>query len=161
MKEDYSHKLLRLLHASGKTLATAESCTGGGIAASIIAVSGASEYFKGGVVAYCNSIKESVLHVSHDTLERYTAVSEQVAIQMAEGVMQLMHTDYAVSITGIAGPGGGTDDIPVGTIWICCMGCGTTRTLKLTDDRGREENLRNGVEKALALLAGMIENQQS
>ena len=118
--EDISLEALagRLLKQQGKTIATAESCTGGRLAAAINAQSGASAYYMGSVVAYDNSIKEQVLDVRHDTLLQHGAVSEQTVLQMAEGVRALMHTDYAIATSGIAGPTGGTIDKPVGTVWI-------------------------------------------
>ena len=118
--EDISLEALagRLLKQQGKTIATAESCTGGRLAAALNAQSGASAYYMGSVVAYDNSIKEQVLGVQHDTLLQHGAVSEQTVLQMAEGVRTLMHTDYAIATSGIAGPTGGTPDKPVGTVWI-------------------------------------------
>ncbi len=118
--EDISLEALagRLLKQQGKTIATAESCTGGRLAAALNAQSGASAYYMGSVVAYDNSIKEQVLGVRHDTLLQHGAVSEQTVLQMAEGVRTLMHTDYAIATSGIAGPTGGTIDKPVGTVWI-------------------------------------------
>ena len=118
--EDISLEALagRLLKQQGKTIATAESCTGGRLAAALNAQSGASAYYMGSVVAYDNSIKEQVLGVRHDTLLQHGAVSEQTILQMAEGVRNLMHTDYAIATSGIAGPTGGTIDKPVGTVWI-------------------------------------------
>ena len=118
--EDISLEALagRLLKQQGKTIATAESCTGGRLAAALNAQSGSSAYYMGSVVAYDNSIKEQVLGVQHDTLLQHGAVSEQTVLQMAEGVRSLMHTDYAIATSGIAGPTGGTPDKPVGTVWI-------------------------------------------
>ena len=118
--EDISLEALagRLLKQQGMTIATAESCTGGRLAAALNAQSGSSAYYMGSVVAYDNSIKEQVLGVQHDTLLQHGAVSEQTALQMAEGVRTLMHTDYAIATSGIAGPTGGTPDKPVGTVWI-------------------------------------------
>ena len=118
--EDISLEALagRLLKQQGKTIATAESCTGGRLAAALNAQSGASTYYMGSVVAYDNSIKEQVLGVRHDTLLQHGAVSEQTVLQMAEGVRNLLHTDYAIATSGIAGPTGGTIDKPVGTVWI-------------------------------------------
>ena len=118
--EDISLEALagRLLKQQGMTIATAESCTGGRLAAALNAQSGASAYYMGSVVAYDNSIKQQVLGVQHDTLLQYGAVSEQTVLQMAEGVRALMHTDYAIATSGIAGPTGGTPDKPVGTVWI-------------------------------------------
>lgn len=107
-----------ILKQRGQTIATAESCTGGRLAAALNAPSGASAYYMGSVVAYDNTIKEQVLGVEHVTLEKYGAVSEQTVCEMAEGVRALMHTDYAIATSGIAGPTGGTPDKPVGTVWI-------------------------------------------
>lgn len=107
-----------LLKQKNSTIATAESCTGGRLAAALNAQSGSSEYYMGSVVAYANEVKEQVLGVEHDTLINYGAVSEQTVREMAEGVRRLMHTDYAIATSGIAGPTGGTEDKPVGTVWI-------------------------------------------
>lgn len=107
-----------LLKQYGQTISTAESCTGGRLAAALNAQSGSSAYYMGSVVAYDNSIKEQVLGVKHTTLEEYGAVSEQTVREMAEGVRALMQTDYAIATSGIAGPTGGTTDKPVGTVWI-------------------------------------------
>ena len=108
----------RLLKQHGATIATAESCTGGRLAAALNAQSGSSAYYMGSVVAYDNSIKTNVLGVSQETLDTYGAVSESTVRQMANGVRKLMNTDYAIATSGIAGPTGGTPDKPVGTVWI-------------------------------------------
>lgn len=102
----------------GASLATAESCTGGTIASKLTAMSGASEYFRGGVVAYSNDVKECALGVKHDTLTAHGAVSEETAREMAEGVRKRLGADFAIATTGIAGPTGGTAEKPVGTVWI-------------------------------------------
>ena len=107
-----------LLKERQQTIATAESCTGGRLAAALNAQPGSSAYYMGSVVAYDNRIKEQVLGVQHDTLMEWGAVSEQTVREMAEGVRTLMHTDYAIATSGIAGPTGGTPDKPVGTVWI-------------------------------------------
>ena len=118
--EDISLEALagRLLSQKGMTIATAESCTGGRLAAALNAQSGSSAYYMGSVVAYDNSIKTNVLGVSQETLDTYGAVSESTVRQMANGVRKLMNTDYAIATSGIAGPTGGTPDKPVGTVWI-------------------------------------------
>ena len=120
VEEDISLERLagRLLKQHGMTIATAESCTGGRLAAALNSQSGSSAYYMGSVVAYDNTIKEQVLGVQQDTLMQYGAVSEQTVREMAEGVRKLMHTDYAIATSGIAGPTGGTPDKPVGTVWI-------------------------------------------
>ena len=107
-----------LLKERQQTIATAESCTGGRLAAALNAQPGSSAYYMGSVVAYDNRIKEQVLGVQHDTLMEWGTVSEQTVREMAEGVRTLMHTDYAIATSGIAGPTGGTPDKPVGTVWI-------------------------------------------
>lgn len=110
--------VFKLLKAKGKTVASAESCTGGTIAKMITAIPGSSAVFKGTVVSYATEVKENILNVSHLDVEKYTVVSKQVVEQMAVGVRNLLKTDYAVATTGIAGPDGGTELTPVGTVWI-------------------------------------------
>ena len=100
------------------TLATAESCTGGYLAHMITSVAGSSGYYQGSVIAYSNEIKRSVLGVSQKTLGQQGAVSEQTVREMVQGVLALIKTDIAISVSGIAGPGGGSDEKPVGTVWI-------------------------------------------
>ena len=111
-------KVGELLKAKNFSLSTAESCTGGGIAALITSVPGSSEYFKGGIVAYSNEIKADLLHVSVETLAQYGAVSRETVVEMVKGAMKTLKTDCAVATSGIAGPGGGTPEKPVGTVWI-------------------------------------------
>lgn len=110
--------VFKLLKTKGKTVASAESCTGGTIAKMITAIPGSSAVFKGTVVSYATEVKENILNVSHLDVEKYTVVSKQVVEQMAAGVRNLLKTDYAVATTGIAGPDGGTELTPVGTVWI-------------------------------------------
>jgi len=102
----------------GKTLATAESCTGGGIGAALTAIPGSSAVYKGGVISYTNEIKQNLLGVDSKILEEYGAVSEQVALAMAEGTKNLLKTDIAVSVTGLAGPDGDDRGNPVGLVYI-------------------------------------------
>ena len=139
------------LYKNNETLCTAESCTGGKISQAIIAVPGASQYFKGSIVAYSNEVKENLLHVSHQVLEEQSAVCEEVARQMVVGACQAMQCDYAISTTGIAGPTGGTVEIPVGTIWLGYGSKDDVRTLKLSDDFGRDINLEIATSKAMQL----------
>ena len=106
------------LTASGKALATAESCTGGWVAKTITDVPGSSACFGYGIVSYSNGAKESILGVSNQTLEENGSVSEPVVKEMAEGAANLSGADIAVAVSGIAGPDGGTDEKPVGTVWI-------------------------------------------
>jgi nicotinamide-nucleotide amidase len=156
-----SREIQQILYSGGKTLSTAESCTGGRIAEAIISVPGASDYFKGGVVSYTNEIKERLLNVSHDVLEEQTAVCEEVAIEMVKGACNTLQTDFAISATGIAGPGGGSQEIPVGTIWVACGTNDDVRTLKLTEDFGRDINLAIATNNALKLFLNYIKEIQS
>lgn len=113
------HQVLgRMLTDSGQTIATAESCTGGRLAAMLNEYSGSSAYYMGSVIAYDNSVKQQVLGVKAETLATEGAVSEATVRQMAEGVRKLLHTDYAIATSGIAGATGGTPDKPVGTVWL-------------------------------------------
>lgn len=111
-------KLAIALKSAGATIALAESCTGGGVADRLVALPGISEVLRGGVVAYTDDVKRDVLGVSPESLDRYTAVSEAVAKEMAEGARRVFSSDVAVSVTGIAGPGGGTVYTPVGRVYI-------------------------------------------
>ena len=122
--------LVELLKARGMTCATAESCTGGGVGSAITSVAGSSEVFIGGVVSYSNEAKRAVLGVDAKTLERFGAVSSETACEMASGVRRLMKTDLAVSVTGIAGPGGGSEEKPVGLVWFGLSTPEGTRTEK-------------------------------
>lgn len=136
----------------GESLAVAESCTGGALAAKFTAMSGASAYFMGGVVAYDNSIKEHVLGVSAETLRDHGAVSREVAVQMAEGVRRLFGTTYGVATTGIAGPTGGSDEKPVGTVWMAVSGPrGTVAEVKV-HGRLRAQNIERAASAAINLL---------
>jgi nicotinamide-nucleotide amidase len=112
-------EILKLATSKRCTVATAESCTGGLIAHKLVSPSGASAYFKGGIVAYSNDIKTQALSVSQSTLDQHGTVSEQTVIEMAKGCLKALESDIAISISGIAGPDGGTEEKPVGTIWIC------------------------------------------
>lgn len=112
-----AENLVALLRARGLTCATAESCTGGGVGSAITSVPGSSAVFSGGVISYSNEVKNRVLGVSQETLNTVGAVSSETAIQMARGARELMRADIAVSITGIAGPDGGSEEKPVGLVW--------------------------------------------
>lgn len=107
-----------LLHQRGLSLALAESCTGGLISSRITDVPGSSEYFLGSVISYAYEAKVNLLGVTWETLRMHGAVSRETVLEMASGARQALHTDIAVSVSGIAGPGGGTDEKPVGTTWI-------------------------------------------
>jgi len=154
-----SREISQLLWEEEKTLSTAESCTGGRIAEAIISVPGASKYFKGGIISYVNEVKECLLGVSHEVLEEQTAVCEEVAIEMVKGACRTLHTDYAVSATGIAGPTGGTKEIPVGTIWLACGSPERVVTCKVEEDHGRDINLAIATNKAMQLLLDFLNEE--
>ena len=154
-----SREVSELLWEMEKTVGTAESCTGGRIAEAIIAVPGASKYFKGGIISYVNEIKESILGVDHQVLEEQTAVCEEVAKQMVIGACKSLNTDYAISATGIAGPTGGTKDIPVGTIWLACGNDERISTIKVQEDHGRDINLAIATNVAMQLFLDYLKGE--
>ena len=149
-------ELGKLLASKKLTLSTAESCTGGGIAATITSVAGSSEYFMGGVVAYSNEVKMDLLHVSAETLEKHGAVSRETVMEMAAGAMKTLKTDCAIATSGIAGPGGGSVEKPVGTIWIAVAYKNEIVTAMQTGDNGRQKNVQNTIQNALDLLLEML-----
>ena len=142
----------QILTTKGETLAAAESCTGGALSAKFTAMSGASDYFWGAVVSYDNSVKENVLGVSHEDIETHGAVSEQVARQMAEGVRRVCGTTYGVATTGIAGPSGGSEEKPVGTVWMAVAGPNGTVAQKKVHGRLRAQNIDRAASAAINLL---------
>lgn len=152
-----------LLKQSGSMLAVAESCTGGNVAHYFTLNAGSSAYFKGGIIAYSNEVKESLLKVSSKTLKQYGAVSKEVAIEMAEGVKKAMDCDYAIATTGIAGPDGGSDEKPVGTIWIAVVGKQDLRVEQYNFAYNRERNIIRSTQTAISILWQLIqlENSQS
>jgi nicotinamide-nucleotide amidase len=154
-----SREISELLWDMEKTVGTAESCTGGRIAEAIISVPGASKYFKGGIISYTNEIKESLLDVSHQLLEEKTAVCEEVAIDMVKGACRVLNTDYAISATGIAGPSGGTKEIPVGTIWLACGSADRVITKKVEEDHGRDINLAIATNYAMQLFFNFLKEE--
>jgi nicotinamide-nucleotide amidase len=150
-------ELVGLLQEKGLTMATAESCTGGAVSAAVTSVAGCSSVMLGGVVAYSNSVKTGVLGVDEAVLAGHGAVSEPVVRQMVAGVAALLGADCAVATSGIAGPGGGTPEKPVGTVWIAAK-AGEMVGVKLlrTGNAGREYNIETSVSEALSLLLGML-----
>ena len=151
-------KVGELLKAKKLSLSTAESCTGGGIAALITSVPGSSEYFNGSIVAYSNEIKMFLLHVSAETLEKHGAVSRETVTEMVKGAMKTLKTDCAVATSGIAGPGGGTDEAPVGTIWIAVGNAEKIVTQKLEKDCGRDKNLAVATFYATKMIHDYLKN---
>ena len=160
--------LVNLLKEKGKTISFAESCTGGMLSEMVTDISGASSVFYGSVVSYDNSIKENVLHVSADILNTFGAdilntfgaVSEECAHAMAEGVKKLMNTDYAISITGIAGPTGGTKDKPVGLVYIGVTDGENTKVYKNIFNGSRQQIRLRSANKAIQLIINFIKNNQ-
>ena len=153
-----SDNLFRVLQKSRVTFGTAESCTGGLIAKTVTDISGISEFYLGSVVSYSNSVKENVLGVKEETLKEFGAVSADTAKQMAEGTLNVIGCDYAVSTTGIAGPGGGTAEKPVGLVYIASAGKGKeTKVTKNLFSGTREEIRMQATEKALTMLIEQIE----
>ena len=144
--------LVAALESKGLTCATAESCTGGGVGGAITSVAGSSAVFLGGVISYSNDVKADVLGVSRDSLARVGAVSSEVAAQMATGARRTIGADIAVSLTGIAGPGGGSAEKPVGLVWfgLATSDGVTTESRIFSGDRAAVRAA--AVEHALSLL---------
>lgn len=146
-------KIGQLLVGKRLTISTAESCTGGNIAHKITSVAGSSVYYIGGVVSYSNYIKSEFLGVLDTEIEQFGAVSEPVVRHMAEGVKRRMSTDCSIATSGIAGPGGGTNEKPVGTIWIAiCTPQGTYSKCLHTNVTDRLENIVIASQQALEML---------
>lgn len=156
-----SKEISELMWKDGRTLSTAESCTAGNIAAAITAIPGSSHYYKGGVVAYANQVKENLLRVNVDTIETYGVVSEETVCEMVKGAMDTLNTDYAIATSGIAGPGGGTHELPVGTIWIAVGSRNKIVTMKLEGDDGRDQNIARATSSALHLMCDLLKEEQN
>ena len=156
-----SREISEILWETEKTVGTAESCTGGRIAEAIISVPGASKYFKGGIISYVNEIKERLLGVDPQVLLEKTAVCEEVAVAMVKGACRSLQTDYAISATGVAGPSGGTKEIPVGTIWLACGSSERVITLKVEEDHGRDINLAIATNKAMELFLSFLREENN
>lgn len=145
-----------LLMASGKTVSTAESCTGGNISHAFTSLPGSSAFFKGSVVAYANEVKENVLQVNSANIESFGAVSQQVVEQMAVGVRKLLKTDVSIATSGIAGPTGGSDEKPVGTTWIAVCSDEQVLSREFRFGKLREQNILRATQAALLLLKEII-----
>lgn len=149
----------KLLTDRKLTVSTAESCTGGMLAASLTSLSGSSVYMMGGVVSYSNEVKENIVNVSKDTMIAHGAVSKQTAIELAQNCRKMFNTDYALSVTGIAGPTGGSEEKPVGTVWIGISDKNHTDAfLYRFGNNDRTMNRERAVSSALALLIRTIKN---
>lgn len=144
--------LAKKLIESGKTVATAESCTGGNIAHNITLLAGSSQYFLGGIVSYANEVKMNVLGVKKADLDSYGAVSQAVVESMATGACKAIGSDYAVATSGIAGPGGGSVEKPVGTVWMAVSDGKTTVSKKWKFDGDREEIIEKATKSAIFML---------
>ncbi len=144
-----------------KTLAIAESCTGGFLAHLITKHSGASQYFLGSFVTYCNALKQSVLAVKENTLQEFSAVSEPVVLQMLEGVFQITKADFGLAVSGIAGPDGGTKENPIGTVWIALGERGKTpKTFSLQLQGDRESIIHEVAELSLTFLYKKVQEKE-
>ena len=149
----------RLLAGRNLTIACAESCTGGLLTSRLTDVAGSSDYVMGAVVSYTNQIKERLVGVRHETLLAHGAVSEETAREMAEGIRRALRTDLGVGITGIAGPGGGSAEKPVGLVFIA-VSDGTSTIVRENHFTGtRTENKRASTETALSMLVEHLEKE--
>lgn len=137
------------LKRAGKTIATAESCTGGNIAHQITLIPGSSDYYKGSVVSYANEVKINVLGVNPKDIEQYGAVSQAVVEQMAQGAVRVIGTDYAVATSGVAGPGGGSEEKPVGTVWMAVSDGKRTESRCYHFGTERAENIEAATKNAI------------
>ena len=148
-----------LMREKRLTLSAAESCTGGQIAAHLTALAGASDYFKGGIVSYCDEVKSNIVGVEQSTLDRHTAVSEATVREMAEGARYRMKSDYAVATTGVAGPTGGSDLNPVGTVWMAVATPEQTVTKKMRYNGRRKQVIERTVNEVFAMLIREVSGQ--
>ncbi len=148
--------ILDFMSGKGVTLSLAESCTGGYIAHLITQHPGSSKVFLGGVVSYSNGLKESVLGVKNATLGQFGAVSRETVMEMVAGALLNFKSDYAVAVTGIAGPDGGTPDKPVGTVWIAVATINKTVAKKLTFGNKRKQNIERSAISALSMLNTLL-----
>jgi nicotinamide-nucleotide amidase len=139
-----------LLAANGKTIGLAESCTGGFIGHLITQIEGSSAYFNGSIVSYSNEVKQNLLGVKKETIETYGAVSEQAVTEMAQGALRVLGVDYALAVSGVLGPGGGTERVPVGTVWMAVADKDTVKTREFRFFYGRLQN------KEMAAKMGML-----
>lgn len=160
MPNSLESQIGQLLHERGLKLVLAESCTGGLLGSRITDVPGSSEYFLGGVVAYAYEAKVDLLGVSWDTLNTQGAVSRETVLEMARGIRSLMKADIAVSVSGIAGPGGGTPEKPVGTTWIGLTAEDGEWAQIFQFSGDREGNKLSAVDAALRLLFAYLQEKQ-
>jgi len=161
MPDDFAYELVNLLLKRKEKVAVAESCTGGRVMARLTAIPGSSAVLWGGIVSYSNESKVALLSVQTDLIERYGAVSPEVARAMACGMQRRSGADWAISVTGIAGPGGGGLGKPVGTVWMGCYDSNDNDSVQLRHiDGDRKLVQRQATDEALKMLLGMVDNEQ-
>lgn len=158
--ESMEHAMAKLLTEKGLTLSVAESCTGGLLSKRITDVSGASQFYKGGACTYCNEIKRKVLGVKKETLDEFTAVSSQTVREMAQGIAMAYETDLGIGITGYAGPDGGEDGTPAGTIYIGIYYQGKTQVRRILSPRGRERARWDAANNAFDMILRVVEGRK-
>lgn len=158
MKQKIQYRIASMLKGSGKTLSAAESCTGGEISHLITTVSGSSEYYLGSVTSYAIPVKQKLLGVPAETIEKFGVVSSEVAAAMAEGVRKATGSTFSVSTTGLAE--GGDGHYPEGTVWIAASGPRCTVTELYMCNLGRKGNIRQFTKAALEFLADQMENDR-
>ena len=151
-------ELVTLLKEKGYTVTTAESCTGGLVSGTIVNTAGASDVLNEAYITYSNQAKEKLLGVSHETLEKYGAVSAQTAKEMAEGAAKAAGANMGLSTTGIAGPGGKKKKKPVGLVYVGCSLNQKTETIECRFSGDRQENRRQAVERVLSLAIEMLKS---
>lgn len=157
--DSLEHCIGTILKEAGLTVSTAESCTGGTISAMFTSIPGSSEYFLGSVTSYANSVKTGVLGVPEEIIMKHGAVSSECVAAMAEGVRRLTGSDYSVATSGIAGPGGGSEDKPVGLVWIGVSSAKGTQTYKMVFKSDRKRNIERFASSALNLLRVKLVNE--
>lgn len=155
-QDSLEEQVVRLLKTQDLTITAAESCTGGMIAGTLVNVAGASDVFGESYVTYSNEAKHRLVGVNEETLKQFGAVSEETAYEMAAGAARAAGADVGLSSTGIAGPGGGTPEKPVGLVYIGCFVCGKVQVRRLNLHGSREQIRRNTVEAVLKLAAEML-----
>lgn len=148
-----------MLRTHELTLGTAESCTGGYVAHRITSIPGSSAYFHGGIISYSNELKMKILGVNPETLEQYGAVSEQTVIEMVQGALDVLGVDIAIAVSGIAGPGGGTLEKPVGLVWLAIGNRTVIRTQKVQSGRDRLKNIQYSGTMALNLIRQFLQQE--
>mgnify|MGYP006327263999 FL=1 len=155
-----AREINRLMWHKGKTLSTAESCSCGRLATALSEYPGSSEYFRGGIVCYTDEMKSRYLNVPSELLVEKTAVCKEVAVAMVKGAIEMFSTDYAVAMTGIAGPSGASESIPVGTIWMAYGKKGKVHTYCMQKDQGRDVNVQEAVNKLLVLFIDYLKEDE-